>query len=313
MHASVVGSTHVDFYIRVPKLPRPGETVKGKGFVIKPGGKGANQAVGLGRLGIEVYMIGRIGKDYKDFLISNFTRNNVRTDYVFIDEEVNTGIAFILLSDDGENMIAFEPGTDNRLSQADLEKSEEIIRGSRVLLTQLEIPLETVSTALDIAKRHGVTTVLNPAPVQPLPFKVLEHADVLTPNAVEASMLTGIEVSGVDSALEAGRKLLEKGVGAAVITLGARGSVIVRSTDAYFIPAVRVEPVDTTGAGDAFNAGLAYGLMHGKDLVESVRLASIVAGLKVTKMGAQDGLPWLEELEKEKPRLYDQTKPVRIS
>ncbi|MEZ0344960.1 MAG: ribokinase [Infirmifilum sp.] len=312
MQVCVVGSTHIDFFIRVPRIPRPGETIRGSGFFIKPGGKGANQAVGLGRLGAQVYMVGRIGKDYKDLLLRNFKENNVLVDYVQIDEEVNTGVAFILLSEEGENMIVFDPGADLRITPSDVERAGEVISRSKVLLTQLEIPLEAVERALNMAKSHGATTILNPAPAAPLPASLLRQVDILTPNRVEASMLSGVEVMDIKSALQAGRTLLEMGVGAVVMTLGSDGALLVTRKEALLVPAVRVRVVDTTGAGDAFNAGLAFGVAKGYTLVEATRIGSIAAALKVGKMGAQEGLPWIGELEGAISKFYEQTTPQRI-
>uniref|UniRef100_A0A7C1PBK4 Ribokinase n=1 Tax=Thermofilum pendens TaxID=2269 RepID=A0A7C1PBK4_THEPE len=310
---TVVGSIHVDFFIRVPRLPRPGETIKGHGFAIKPGGKGANQAVGCGRLGLPTFMVGRLGRDFSELLLNNFRSNRVSTDYVYVDEETNTGVAFILLSDEGENMIAFDPGADYRLAPDDVKRAESVISRSSVLLTQLEVPLETVETALSLAKEKGVTTILNPAPARELPCSLLRRADVVTPNRVEAFMLTGVEVRDVKTAVEAGRKLLSMGAGSAVITMGGEGAVVVTSEDAYFVPAVRVKPVDTTGAGDAFNAGLAFGLAQGLPLVEAARLGCVIAALKVTKFGAQEGLPWREELEEYlRKGVLELTTPTRV-
>lgn len=309
---TVVGSIHVDFFIRVPRLPRPGETIKGHGFAIKPGGKGANQAVGCGRLGLKTYMVGKLGRDFAEFLLSNFRSNGVYTDYVYVDEEANTGVAFILLSDEGENMIAFDPGADYRLIPDDVRRAEDAISRSTVLLTQLEVPLETVEAALSLAKKKGVTTILNPAPARELPHSILELADIVTPNRVEASMLTGVEVRDAKTAAEAGRRLLSMGAGSAVITMGGEGAVVVTGEEAYLVPAVRVTPVDTTGAGDAFNAGLAFGLVQGLPLMEAVKLGNMTAAIKVTKFGAQEGLPWREELEEFLKRKLELIKPFRV-
>lgn len=309
---TVVGSIHVDFFIRVPRLPRPGETIRGHGFAIKPGGKGANQAVGCGRLGLKTYMVGKLGHDFAEFLLSNFRSNGVYTDYVYVDEEANTGVAFILLSDEGENMIAFDPGADYRLIPDDVRRAEDAISRSTVLLTQLEVPLETVEAALSLAKKKGVTTILNPAPARELPHSILELADIVTPNRVEASMLTGVEVRDAKTAAEAGRRLLSMGAGSAVITMGGEGAVVVTGEEAYLVPAVRVTPVDTTGAGDAFNAGLAFGLVQGLPLMEAVKLGNMTAAIKVTKFGAQEGLPWREELEEFLKRKLELIKPFRV-
>ncbi|MEM0094185.1 MAG: ribokinase [Thermofilum sp.] len=310
---TVVGSIHVDFFIRVPRLPRPGETVKGHGFLVKPGGKGANQAVGCGRLGARTYMVGKIGREFRELLLDNFRANGVGTDYIYLDDEVSTGVAFILLSDDGENMIAFDPGADYKLRPEDVRRAEDAVSGSKVLLTQLEIPLETVDESLKLAKKHGVLTILNPAPAAPLPASLLGRVDVLTPNRVEASMLAGIEVSDLATATAAAKKLLEAGVGSVVVTMGAEGALVATREAVYKVPAVKVKPVDTTGAGDAFNAGLAYGLAKGLPLLEAARLGNVSAALKVLRVGAQEGLPRLSELEEAASRFYQQTQPERVA
>jgi ribokinase len=257
-------------------------------------------------------MVGKLGRDFAEFLLSNFRSNGVYTDYVYVDEEANTGVAFILLSDEGENMIAFDPGADYRLIPDDVRRAEDAISRSTVLLTQLEVPLETVEAALSLAKEKGVTTILNPAPARELPHSILELADIVTPNRVEASMLTGVEVRDAKTAAEAGRRLLSMGAGSAVITMGGEGAVVVTGEEAYLVPAVRVTPVDTTGAGDAFNAGLAFGLVQGLPLMEAVKLGNMTAAIKVTKFGAQEGLPWREELEEFLKRKLELIKPFRV-
>ncbi len=298
MKITVVGSTHIDFYIRLPKLPSPGETVLGKEFIMKPGGKGANQAIAVARLGGESYMVSRVGNDiFGEKLIENFKKNHVDTKHVYIDNEAHTGTAFILLDENtGENMIAVAPGADNRVSKEDIDKAIDTIKASKILLLQLEIPIETVVYAAKKAWENNVKVILNPAPARPLPDEIYRYVHVITPNMIEVGHLTNTVVKNIDDAIEAGKKLVSKGVEYVVVTMGARGSLVISSNFVEHIPAYKVKAVDTTGAGDAFNGALAVFLAEGKDIVEACRLANAAAALKITRVGAQEGLPTREEL-----------------
>ncbi len=298
MKITVVGSTHIDFYIRLPKLPSPGETVLGREFIMKPGGKGANQAVAVARLGGESYMVSRVGNDvFGEKLIENFRKNRVDTRHVYVDDTTHTGTAFILLDENtGENMIAVAPGADNRVSREDIDKAIDTVKSSKILLLQLEIPVETVVYAAKKAWENNVKVILNPAPARPLPDEIYRYVYVITPNMIEVGHLTNTVVKDIDDAVEAGRKLISKGVEYVVVTMGARGSLVISSNSVEHIPAYKVKVVDTTGAGDAFNGALAVFLAEGKDIVEACRLANAAAALKITRVGAQEGLPTREEL-----------------
>ncbi|MGC9012504.1 ribokinase [Thermogladius sp.] len=295
---TVLGSIHVDFVIRVKRFPHPGETILGHGFTILPGGKGANQAVGCGRLGLKTFMVGKIGRSFRAMLVDNFKSNNVDTSYIAFSDELETGVAVIYVNDEtGENMIAVDPGADYALSREDVDRAEPALSASRVFLTQLEIPLGVVEYSLAKAGEYVDYVVLNPAPASSLRGEVLRHVDVITPNRSEASLLTGVRVTDVKSAVEAGRRLIEMGVEHVVVTMGSEGAVLVARDYALLFPAFRVSVVDTTGAGDAFNAGLAYGLATGLSLPESVKIGVAAAAIKVTKPGAQTGLPWKADLD----------------
>jgi len=296
---TVAGSIHMDFYINLPRLPVPGETVLGKGFTMLPGGKGANQAVGCARLGAYTYMVSRVGKDFMgEELLKNLRENGVDTRYIRVDEETHTGVAFILLDESsGENMIAVAPGTDYRVSVEDVDNSMKAIEESDVLLLQLEIPVETVYYAAKKAWEKGVKVVLNPAPARELPSDIYRYLYALTPNRVEASLLSGVEVKTIDDAVKAGRELVSRGVEYVVITLGREGSLIVSRDMAKHVPAFKVKAVDTTGAGDAFNAALAVAIAEARDMVEACRIANAAAAIQITRLGAQSGLPSREELE----------------
>ncbi|MBS7248308.1 MAG: ribokinase [Candidatus Jordarchaeales archaeon] len=294
----VVGSSHVDFTIILDTIPRVGETVIGKGFKLAPGGKGANQAVAAARLGAEVYMVSRVGRDhFGKTLLKNFKLNGVRTDYVFEDVEAHTGIAFILVDSSGRNTIAVAPGADLKVSREDVEKASEVISSADVVLLQLEIPLETVAYAIEEAWREGVCVVLTPAPAQPIPDSVLSKVNVLTPNEIEAEMLTKIRVHDLSDAAAAGRKLLEKGVDAVVITLGDKGALLVDREGEFHVPALPVKPIDTTGAGDCFSGALGVAIAEGLTMREAVIFANTAAGLSTTKIGAQEGMPTREEVK----------------
>jgi len=290
---SVVGSIHMDFIIFVGRFPKPGETITGKGFEMQPGGKGANQAVAAARLGKEVYMIGRVGDDYVgDQLIRNLKENKVNTFHVFKTPGVHSGIALITVDSKGENTIVVAPGADNYLLPNDIDDAEESLKKSKILLIQYEIPPKTIQYAVKKAKNLGLTVIVNPAFVRKLPNEFYKYVDILTPNRLEA-----LEITGEKTVLEAGRKLLKMGVGTVVITLGAEGALVFHGKGHFKIPAVKVKPVDTTGAGDAFNGALAVAILEEKSVEEAVKFASAAAALKVTKPGAQRGLPSREELE----------------
>ncbi|MCD6487946.1 MAG: ribokinase [Desulfurococcales archaeon] len=299
MIVAIVGSIHMDFYIRLPKLPVPGETVLGHGFTMLPGGKGANQAVACSRLGAYTYMVGRVGNDiFGEKLIENFRKNNVDTKYMEVDKTTHTGIAFILLDEKtGENMITVAPGADYNVSAKDVDNAMDAISRSDILLLQLEIPIDTVVYAAKRAWEKGVRVILNPAPAASLPDEIYRYIHVLTPNRVEASLLTNINIESREDAVKAGKLLIDKGVDYVIITLGAEGSMVISKDFVRHIPAYKVEVVDTTGAGDAFNAALAVSLAEGKDIVEACRIANAAAALQITKLGAQSGLPTREELE----------------
>jgi len=295
----VVGSIHMDFFINVEKLPIPGETVLGRNFTMSPGGKGANQAIGVARLGAETFMVGRVGSDiFADKLIENFRRNNVDTTYILKDPTTHTGIAFILLDEKGENMIAVAPGADAKVSKDDVDRAMDIIGKADILLLQLEIPVETVVYAAKRAWECGVKVILNPAPARTLPDEIYKYIYTLTPNQIECSMLSNVEIKSLNDVEKASKKLISKGVKNVIVTLGAKGAyVLTEDGEGKVIPAFKVKVVDTTGAGDAFNAALAVSLAEGLNIEEAIVRANAAAALAITKIGAQSGLPSRLELE----------------
>jgi len=293
----VVGSVNMDLIVKLKKLPVVGETVIGGIFKMSPGGKGANQAVAAAKLGAESYFIGRIGDDeFGKALMTNFERNKVNTNYVVVDREAHTGVALIMVDQAGKNLIAVASGANSKLSIEDVERAKDLIEKASILLLQLEIPIEVVQHAAFMAKRSGSKVVLNPAPARPLSKKLLSLVDVLVPNEVEAEVLTEISVKNQNSLVEAGKKLLEYGTGAVVLTLGEKGAFLIDKEGYDLVQGVKVEAVDTTGAGDAFCGALAFALASGKSLKEAVFFANCAGALATTKIGAQEALPTLEEL-----------------
>lgn len=291
---TVVGSIHMDFYIHLPKLPKEDETVIGYEFKMRPGGKGANQAVAAARLGAKVFFVGRVGNDFiGPMLLENLRSNNVDVSYVTVDQSTHTGVAFILLNSRGENMIAVAPGTDSRVSTEDVDRATQAIRASQALLLQLEIPIETVVYAARRAWESGAVVVLNPAPAKPLPEEVYRYVHVMTPNRVELAMLTEGKQSqsqsmGLSDVVKMAQTLVDRGVKSVVVTLGRGGALAVTQNSAVHIPAFEVSPVvDTTGAGDVFTAALAVALAEGRGIDEACLFANAAAAIKITRFGAQ--------------------------
>ncbi|MEM4795335.1 MAG: ribokinase [Ignisphaera sp.] len=298
MCIAVVGSIHADFYIKTKKFPQPDETVIGNDFAIHPGGKGANQAVGCARLGIETYMIGAVGNDYIGrLLIENLAKNGIKVDYIFT-AECSSGVAFIILNEEtGENMIIVSSGADNALTPNYVEDVLENLKNrARTLLVQLEIPIETVYKAIEIAKEMGMTTILNPAPARSLDRYIYSYIDVIVPNRVELQQLTNIKIATIDDVFKASEELLNYGCNAVVTTLGSMGAAVVTPSIRVIVPAFKTQIVDTVGAGDAFVAGLAVSLYENRDIVEAVKYANATAALKIMRMGAQS-MPTRSEVE----------------
>lgn len=293
----VVGSSNTDMVVRLPVLPAPGETVLGGDFYQAAGGKGANQAVAAARLGAEVRLVARVGDDSLGReAVRRFQAEGILTDAVVVDREAASGVALIMVDSRGENMIAVASGANSRLTPADVEAVAEHLPGS-VVLVQLEIPMEAVEHAVSMASRAGARVILNPAPARPLPDPLLQRVSILTPNEGELAVLAGRPVHDPETARLAAASLLERGVKTVIVTLGAQGALLVDSGGSRLEPARRVEAVDTTAAGDAFNGALAWALAGGATLAEAVRLANRAASISVTRPGAQPSLATRRELE----------------
>ena len=289
----VVGSFNADLTSYMQRMPRPGETVHGERFVTGAGGKGSNQAVAAARLGAEVTFIGRLGKDvFAELAYEIWDAEGVNRDFVAQDDEVATGVAPIHVDSSGENSIVVVLGANLRVQRADIDAARQTIAAADILIAQLEINLDMVAYALETAKSLGVATILNPAPASPLPASTLALADYVTPNETELEALGG---SG--DVVTAARTLLSRDDQVAVVTLGAAGAQIVSRASAAAVPGFAVDVVDTTGAGDAFNAGLAVALAEGAALDAAARFANATAALCVTKLGTARSTPYRKEVD----------------
>jgi ribokinase len=296
---TVVGSVNTDMVVKASRLPAPGETVAGRQFVMAAGGKGANQAVAAVRLGVDMTLIAKVGRDlFGDRAIEGYRREGIRTEGIIRDTENPTGVALIIVDDRGQNLIAVASGANEYLTPEEVDHRADEIRQADVLLLQLEIPIEAVCRAAQIAAEAGVVVILDPAPARPLPRDLLEIVDYLTPNEAEASQLSGQEVCDAASALQAAERLLASGARHVVITLGAAGALLADSGGSVLVPTVAVDAVDTTAAGDAFNGAFAWGLATGLSSQDAVRRACLAATLSTTRLGAQSSLPTVAELQR---------------
>ncbi|MBW4657903.1 MAG: ribokinase [Drouetiella hepatica Uher 2000/2452] len=298
MSVIVFGSINMDLVARTPRIPAPGETLTGHGFAMIPGGKGANQAVAVARLGVPTQMVGRAGSDsFGQDLVKALRHSGVGCDRVTIDDSTQSGIALITVEDTGENNIVIIPGANGRIDESDLERLKQILPSSKVLMLQLEIPLLMVVAAARAAKAIGVTVILDPAPARSdLPDELYSLIDILTPNQVEASQLAGIPVTDLESAAKASAILYKRGIPTVITKLGEQGSYCITEMESFCTPAFPVESIDTVAAGDCFNGGLAAGLAHGMSLRQAIAQATAAAALSVTKAGAQPSLPTQAEL-----------------
>ncbi|SMO90044.1 ribokinase [Melghirimyces algeriensis] len=294
---AVIGSLNMDVVVQAARLPQIGETVTGDSVYFIPGGKGANQAVSAARLGASTVMVGSVGTDsFGQTLLESLEQSGVDIQPVKRTPDAPTGVASIWLSE-GDNSIVVVPGANSRCLPDDVRHHQERIAESEVVVLQLEIPMETVMEAARTAKELGKIVVLNPAPATKLPQELYQWVDVLTPNRSELERLSGYpaEEGGLEQGMQT---LLHKGVSCVVTTLGEQGAVVLSKEEGFRKVAGRsVHVVDTTGAGDAFNAGLACALAEGKPLFDAVDFAGCVASLAVTRLGAQNGMPSRKEVD----------------
>lgn len=298
MSVTVVGSINYDVVTLVDKYPEKGETIFGKKVNYFNGGKGANQATSVARLGGSVHMIGAVGTDlYGDKLIEAFEKSNITTDYVKRSTKEATGTTIVTIDQTAENTMQVFKGANDDLTEGDVTAAMNDITGSNVLLVQMEVPQQTVITSMKLAKQKGMYVVLDPAPADGIAIQALDYADVITPNQQETMHLVGIDVKDVKSALKAAETFKAMGVDNSIIKMGSKGSVIYENGKWEFIEPVKVRPIDTVGAGDSFAGAIALGVSRGKSLIDSAKLANIVGAISVTKLGAQAGMPTLVEVQ----------------
>lgn len=298
MKLVVVGSSNMDLVISLPRIPAVGETVLGGKSSMVFGGKGANQAVASIRSGGDIAYIAKVGNDlFGENMKNHFKKEGFRTDLILTDESEPTGIAQIFVSEKGENSIAVAPGANMKLMPKDIEPFTDLVKNSKVVLLQLETPLETVEYIADIAYQNNVKLILNPAPAQKLSDDLLKKVWLLTPNETETSLLTGIEVVDAKSAGKAAEHLLRLGVNNVIVTLGENGSLLCNENGVEHFKAFEVKAVDTTAAGDVFNGTLAVAVTNDKPLQEAIKFAAAAASISVTREGAQPSVPTHAEIE----------------
>ena len=298
----VIGSSNTDMVIKTRKIPEPGETILGGTFLMNPGGKGANQAVAAARLGCKVTFIGKRGNDlFGNQTIGLLMREDIDTRYIVKDPVLPSGVALITVDDEGENSIVVAPGSNGNLLPEDIPK--KIFESGKfgILLLQLEIPIETVEYCAIAATEKNMKVILNPAPARTLPETLLRNIWLATPNEIEAEALTGIIINEAADADKAASRLIEMGIKNVIITLGPEGAWLKTNSFNGLIPGVKVEAIDTTGAGDVFNGAVAVALAMGKDLREAVGFANKAAAISVTRLGAQASAPYRHELLLEEP------------
>jgi ribokinase len=286
----VIGSSNTDMVIQADRIPAPGETIMGGNFFMNPGGKGANQAVAAARLGGNVVFICKVGNDvFGQQAVEGFKKEGIGTRLILTDASSPSGVALITLSKNGENSIVVAAGSNGNLTESDLKKAVPIIEKAQFILMQLEIPLETVKFVASVAAKKKAKVVAE------LPETLLSNVSILTPNAHEAGILTGITVNDTKSAEQAARALRSKGVGTVIITRGEEGALICQDEITH-VPAVAVKAVDTTAAGDVFNGALVVALAEGKTMEHAVRIACEASAISVTRLGAQASAPYRNEI-----------------
>ena len=295
---SVLGIFVADISFSGPKIPAIGETILGNKYNVGPGGKGCNQAVAIARLGGKVNFISKIGKDsYGELALNTLTKNKINTESVIQDENLQTGVAGILVDkNSGKNAINVIVGAPSTLKVAEIDKHIDIIKNSKIFLTQLEVPKDVTLHCLKIAKENGCLTILNPAPASEITEEFYKNVDYFTPNETEAEFYTGIKITNEKEAKKAADKLINLGIKKIIITLGEKGLFYSDGKEEIYLKASSVQAIDTTGAGDAFNGGLAFGLSKEKPIKECLELANKVAGISTTKLGAGDAMPFLKDI-----------------
>jgi len=295
---TVVGSFAVGMTLRTSRMPIFGETLIGSDFDMGPGGKGSNQAVGTVRLGSESYFVGIIGDDkLGEIAIDLYAQEGVNTQYLKKSKEMATGVGFIILNPQGHNGIILDMSANKLMDAAFVNQAEQQISMSDVVMSVLEIPVVAAGHAMQLGRKHQVRTILNPAPAAELSDEILWNVDIITPNETELRILLALSPDDPSPTEELGRRLQARGAKTVVVTMGGRGSLILSDGEQFQVPSVDVDVVDTTGAGDAFNSGLAVALAEGKDLITAVKFGSCAGALACTKLGVIPSLAYRPAVE----------------
>lgn len=294
----VIGSSNTDLVIKTAKFPIPGETVIGGVFNTFAGGKGANQAVAARRLGAEVIFVACLGED--DFgrkAVQDYKKEGIDTQYISLDKDHPTGVASIIINNEGENSIVVAPGANDQLSKEFIERISPLMETVDIVLIQLEVPIETVDFAIRKAHELKKKVILNPAPAAKFNSDLYSCIDVITPNESETELLLGKKVSDFESASIAAQIFLDKGVKEVIITLGEGGAFFKNKKEEFLIPAFKTNVVDTTAAGDTFNGALAVAILEGKDSRDSILFSNKAAAISVSRLGAQSSIPLRDEVD----------------
>ncbi len=302
----IIGSSNIDMNIYSERLPKKGETVTGGTFKQFLGGKGANQAVASARSGSKTIFIAKIGKDlFGDSMLSQLEKEGINVNYIIRDEKEASGIAFIMIDENGENMISVAPGANVKLKPSEIEKNETIIKNATSLIVQMEIPMETIKKIFQIASKGKVIKILNPAPLKPIPQDLLAQIDIIVPNEGELIRLHSLlnlnklTETQDNKIIQASQNLANLGLKTIITTLGKKGSLIYKSevAEAIKVPALKVKAIDTVGAGDCFNGVLASKLTQGENIISAVKYATAAASIAVTRKGAQKSMPSAMEIQ----------------
>lgn len=288
----IIGSSNTDMVVKSPRIPVPGETILGGEFQMGPGGKGANQAVAAARLGGDVTFICKVGRDvFGKEAVEGYRKDGINTDYTLYSDKPS-GVALILVDDEGENVISVAPGANGDITVEDIESLRPVIEAADFVVFQLEIPVAAVAKAAEIAANAGAYVILNPAPACELPKEIFKNISLVTPNQTEIALLTGVQGDN-EAAI---RKLVDMGVKDVILTLGSKGSAVWNGQEAEIVPAKKVKAVDATAAGDTFAGGVVVALSEGKTLKEAAEFATKASAITVQKLGAQASIPYRSEI-----------------
>ncbi|MCB2292198.1 ribokinase [Clostridium algoriphilum] len=297
----VLGSLNMDLVLKVENMAKIGETIFAKSITNVPGGKGANQAVASKRMGSDVYMIGKVGLDSNgDFLIRKLESDGINTDYVFKDKKETTGTAIINVNNEGNNSIVVVAGANMTITINEIKKSYSIVKDCDVIIAQYETPIEITTEAFKFAKSQGIITILNPAPANKSNQNAFKYTDIIIPNETEAYDITGVLVEDLESAKKSAECLISMGARFVIITLGSKGAALIYKDRAEIIPAIKVNAIDTTAAGDSFIGALASILrskeLNFENLKKAIVFANKVSSIVVQKSGAQPSIPTMQEV-----------------